>query len=122
MQHEVRAEASLHTGRAVVRRVLLDPRTAHVDDFVVAYLEVDLTADAAIRTDGSDLPVGCGHVLGAHPIDRRAIGGANRHRDDVVNGARGADADALAAPRAAGVLRVAVSPNDDLRVVAPIRY
>ena len=53
MLRKVIAESSLHAGRAEIRRVFLDPRTPHVDDLVVLYLQIDLTSHAAIRADAA---------------------------------------------------------------------
>src|SRR5688572_3748864 len=46
---EVVAEAALHARGALIRRVLFDPGTLHVDHLIVLHLKVDLTSDAAVR-------------------------------------------------------------------------
>ena len=120
MLHEVGAEASLHAGGPDVGRVLLDPWRADVDDGVVLHLEVDLAPDATVGADAAHRAIRCRHVLRPHVLPDLAVGRADGHRDDVVDGAGGADAHALAAPGAPGVLGIAVGADNDLGMVAAV--
>src|SRR4029077_9440453 len=101
---EVVAEASLHAGGALVGTPLLDPGRGDPHDLAILHLEIDLAADAAVGTnragDGVRLP---------HRLRAEALLG-----DELEDGAGGTDANALAAPGAAGVIRVAVAADDDL--------
>src|SRR5690349_11783161 len=67
-------------------------------------MDVDLAPDPAV---GADRPR---HLL--RRLDRR--GAELLARDELEDRARRADPDALAAPGAAGVIRVAVAPDDDV--------
>ncbi len=112
MQHEVGAEPSLHAQRPLVRRHLLDPRTRHAHDVVAAHLQVHLASHAAVGADRAH------HAL----LVRHRVEAELRVRQHVVDRSRGADAHALAAPGAAGVLRIAVGPHDDVGIGAAPRH
>src|SRR3970040_2141237 len=119
MLNEIGAEPPLRARRALVRRVFLDPRRSYVDDLLVANLKVDLAPDTAVGTDAAHVSVDGGQVLRTHSIDHLPVRRAHRHRDDVVNGSGRADAHALAAPRATGVLGIPIGADDDFCVVTP---
>src|SRR6478736_365308 len=107
---EVVAEAPLHAGGALVRGLLLDPRRGDTDHLAPLRRHVELASDPAVGTDGAgDLLGGTDRLLA------EALAG-----DELEDGTGGADADALAAPGAAGVIGVAVSADDDLGVAAAV--
>ena len=110
MLHEVGAEAPLHAGATLVRGVLLDPGRGDPHHLAVA----SPPGRAGIRRRSTGRP--SGHGIGV-PDRLRAEALAG---NDVVDGAGGTDANALAAPGAAGVLGVAVAADDDLGVLAPL--
>ena len=107
---EVGAEAPLHAGAPLVGGVLLDPGRRDADHLAVLHVQVHLAADAAVGADRPGDGVRMPDRLRAEPL-------AGNHLED---GAGGADADALAAPGAAGVVGVAVAADDDLGVGAPL--
>ena len=112
VHREVVAEPALHAGRPLIGRVLLDGGRGDPHDLVALDVDVELAADAAVGADAADDLVGVADGLGAEAL----LG------DELEDGTGGADADALAAPSAAGVVRIAVAADDDLRVLAPHAY
>ena len=109
---EVVAEAALDAGGALVGGPLLDPRRGHPHHLVATGMDVDLASDAAVRTDRAH------HAIGMPDLARLELP-ARHHLEDRAGGA---DPDALAAPGAAGVIGVAVAPDDNLGVRAPLGH
>ncbi len=107
---KVRPEPPFHAGAPLVRRVLLDPGARDPHQLAVLHVQVHLAADPAVGADRAGDRVRSPHRLLAEAL-------AREHLED---GPRGADADALAAPGAARVVRIAVAPDDDLGVHAAL--
>ena len=112
MLREVVAEPSLHARRALIRSVQLDIGRRDPEDLVVGHVQVDLTPDTAVGAHGPDHA-----VRTADALRRKAL---LRHYLEDRTG--GADAYALAAPGAAGLVRVAVGADDDLGVLSPLGH
>ncbi len=112
MLREVVAEPPLHAGRAVVRRVGFDVGRGDTRDLAIGHVEVHLAADAAVRTHAADHALGPADLFGREALPRH-------HLEDRAGWA---DADALAAPRAARFVGIAVGAHDDLGVLAAVGH
>ena len=108
---EVVAEATLHARRPLIRGVELNVGGRHAGDLPAGDVQVDLAADAAIGADGAHDPLGGADLLVGEALQGQGL----------EDRASGTDAHALAAPRAAGLVGVAVGAHDDLRVLAAPR-
>src|SRR5947208_3264950 len=82
------------------------------EDLVVGHVQVDLTPDTAVGAHGPDHAVRTADALRGKALLRHYL-------EDRTGGA---DAYALAAPGAAGLVRVAVGADDDLGVLSPLGH
>ncbi len=103
MLDEIPAKAALNAQKIVVRRTIGPYRA---DNLPLIYLEADCAADATIGADS------------LHLVD---IEDPSLAPDELgLEGAGGADADAVAAENAGAVFQAGVQPRGDLRFKAPV--
>src|SRR6478672_7386369 len=77
MLREVVAKPTLHARRSLIRRVVFDPRTLHVDHLFIFHLQIDLTANTAVGTYAAHGSIEywqlCRHGAHAVSITRRGV-------------------------------------------------